>query len=104
MWLWKRYFIKSFYLETSFSRYHPSRYSFQIFSNFLLDTKTKCNSKWKDKINNNTCEYYEKEKLCKKTGDHKGEMWDDDWGTFDDFKSIDGETLLVCPQCGCKEG
>ena len=31
-------------------------------------------------------------------------MWDDDWGTFDDFKSIDGETLLVCPQCGCKEG
>ena len=95
-------FISNF--KNDFQRYHTSRYRFHIFSNFSLASKTKCNREWKGKENNNTCDYYEKEKLCKKTGNHKGEMWDDDWGEIADFTDKDGNSALVCPQCGCKEG
>ena len=45
--------------------------------------------------------------LCTSSGDY-GPYWDSrPWpmgdGTFDDW-AVNGETPLVCPQCGCKEG
>ena len=41
--------------------------------------------------------------LCTSSGDY-GPNWDFSTdGTFDDW-AVNGETPLVCPQCGCKEG
>ena len=43
------------------------------------------------------CEEYIEHKWCSSSGGY-GTGWT--WGTFEDY-SNNGQTALVCPQCGC---
>ena len=65
-----------------------------------------CNANFVDS-SNDTCSDYADNNYCTSDGsnDGYGTEWNkDEWGSFDDYKNDDGETALVCPECGCKGG
>jgi len=47
-----------------------------------------------------TCQRYIDEQWCTKEGRY-GQRWKSGWGSFEDYADADGNTALVCPQCGC---
>jgi len=64
-----------------------------------------CNPNFVDS-SGDSCDTYSSNGWCTPDGNDfergiYGEHWDWDWGTFDDY-SNNGETAVVCPQCGCK--
>ena len=69
-------------------------------------TVRSCNAGWHDR--NSTydherdCDTYLREGWCE--GDAYGPNWKKEWGTFEDLADADGNTALVCPQCGCGQG
>ena len=48
------------------------------------------------------CRKYIRRKWCSSTGGY-GSGWRSAWGTFEDY-AVNGQTALVCPQCGCGAG
>ena len=65
-----------------------------------------CNADFKDS-GDESCSDYANNNYCTSDGsnDGYGTEWNkDEWGSFDDYKNDDGETALVCPECGCKGG
>ena len=68
-------------------------------------TERGCNPNFVDS-SGDSCDTYSSNGWCTPDGNDfergiYGEHWDWDWGTFDDY-SNNGETAVVCPQCGCK--
>jgi len=71
-----------------------------------------CNPNFVDKVGK-TCDDYLNKDWCTYNGELADELynkaidggygkhWELRWGTFDDY-SKNGETAVVCPQCGCK--
>jgi len=57
-----------------------------------------CNPNFVDKDGDN-CRRYIRRKWCSSTGGY-GTGWSTTWGTFEDYAK-NGQTALVCPQCGC---
>jgi hypothetical protein len=51
---------------------------------------------------NFSCEQYVKLEWCTSPREY-GTNWNSKWGTFDDHLDINGNTALVCPECGCVE-
>jgi len=47
-----------------------------------------------------TCQIYIDEQWCTNEGRY-GQGWASRWGSFEDYADADGNTALVCPQCGC---
>ena len=67
-------------------------------SNFFSEN---CNPNFVDK-NGANCAKYREKKWCFPSGGY-GHFWgtyDHEGGTMEDY-AVDGETALVCPQCGC---
>ena len=48
------------------------------------------------------CEEYKVNQWCSSSGGY-GTGWDESVGTFEDF-AVNGQTAVVCPQCGCEGG
>ena len=74
------------------------------FFNFLF-SENNCNPNFVDK-NGANCAKYQEKKWCMPTGGY-GTHWNCQncayrhmGGTFEDY-AVNGETALVCPQCGC---
>merc|ERR1712168_1679810 len=65
-----------------------------------------CSDDWKAGNHNDdnpkTCQRYIEEEWCTKDG-ALGPRWKDHWGSFTDYADVNGNTALVCPQCGCKD-
>jgi len=61
-----------------------------------------CDSAWNSK--GDGCQKFADMKWCKKDGDHYGDNWLKEWGTFEKWADGKGRTALVCPQCGCETG
>ena len=75
--------------------------------NFIIsiDSLVKCNKNFVD-IHGYTCQKYFDRRWCSSTGGYHwsyGKNWTVYPGTFEDH-SINDETALVCPQCGCYNG
>ena len=64
----------------------------------------KCNSDFADE-SGTTCDKYAKNKYCTNTGE-KGDGWDEKTYPYpiSSYLNENGESPLVCPQCGCKLG
>ena len=71
---------------------------------FYLHSKSGCNPNYKDK-DNQTCNSYVKNNWCTETGT-QGSAWDNfpQYPPIDEYFNEDGESPLVCPQCGCGKG
>ena len=71
---------------------------------FYLHSKSGCNPSYKDK-DNQTCNSYIKNNWCTETGT-QGSAWDNfpQYPPIDEYFNEDGESPLVCPQCGCGKG
>ena len=68
----------------------------------FIFVKLECNPKYKDK-DGFACDAYSKNNWCTQTGG-QGPAWDPDYPSIDDYYNANGETPLVCPQCGCNKG
>ena len=68
-----------------------------------FDFVSECNPDFVPDFYAPTCQIFAVDlQRCTPSGDY-GPGWDASWGTFEDY-AVNGETVLVCPQCGCKEG
>ena len=68
----------------------------------IFTTNLECNPKFRDK-DGLSCDSYTKNKWCTESGD-QGPAWGSDYPSIDEYYNVDGETPLVCPQCGCNKG
>ena len=62
---------------------------------------SKCNPDFVDSGNTNCQDHIDLD-YCTSSGGY-GQGWDKNWGTFDNY-ATNGQTALVCPQCGCSDG
>ena len=69
---------------------------------YFFFIKPECNSRYKDK-DGFACDSYSRNNWCTETGD-QGPAWDTDYPPIDEYYNANGETPLVCPQCGCNKG
>ena len=60
-----------------------------------------CNSSFTDSSGDD-CEKYKNGNYCSTNGDY-GSGWQKSWGTFEKYAK-NGQTAIVCPQCGCING
>ena len=71
---------------------------------FLSCSDTGCDKAWRagnDKAGNpKTCQTYIDKQWCTMEGGY-GTKWNSKWGSFEDYADAEGNTALVCPQCGC---
>ena len=67
----------------------------------MIYSLEKCNKSFVD-THGDTCQKYLSRHWCSSTGGY-GENWHDGLGSFENY-STNGESALVCPQCGCHSG
>ena len=67
----------------------------------LFNNLVTCDRDFRDKQGMN-CKMYAYFKWCNTFGNY-GDGWDSNiFGTFEDSADSNGNTAIVCPQCGCK--